>query len=443
MNVKNAEKKEKNVVEVVVEFDAAEFDAAINDAYRKNKNSIAIPGFRKGKAPRKIIENMYGASIFYEDALGELYPKGYSYAVEQENLRTVGQPSVKDMNVGDDKTVSVTYAISLYPEVTMGEYKGVSAVKPSTRVNASEVDKEIESVRQRNARIQPAERAAKKDDIANIDFEGFLDGTPFDGGKGEGQDLTLGSGMFVPGFEEQVIGMKAGEEKDINVTFPEDYTPELAGKAVVFKVKVNEVKEKLLPELDDEFAKDVSEFDTFDEYRASVKEKLSENKKNQAKTDFQKAVMDKVIDGMQCEVPDAMVDEQIDSTIQQHDYNLAAQGLSFAQYLKMMGMEMSTFRASMRDSAEKQIKMDLALEKISELENITPSDEDIEAEYKKIAESYDMDVEEIKKGISVESVSAELKREKAAALVYDSAVEEKKSSRKEGKKAAEPEKAAE
>ena len=426
MNVKGFEKKEKNTAELTVEIAADQFEEAINAAYKKNRNKIMIPGFRKGKAPRKIIENMYGTSVFYEDAVEALYPEALEFAVESEKLRIVGRPGILDVDIADDKNVTIKYSLTLYPEVTLGEYKGLSAEKEEVQVLDSEVDAELETTRKRNARIQTAERSAQNGDTANIDYEGFLDGVPFGGGKGDGYNLVLGSGQFIPGFEEQVIGMSAGEEKEINVTFPEDYNPELAGKAVVFKVKVNEVKENLLPELDDEFAKDVSEFDTLEAYRESVREHLTEHKTEDADKAFKKTIMDKVVGNMQCDIPEAMVDERIDSTIQSYNYNLSSQGMNFDMYLQMMGMKLEDFRSSIRPAAESQLKADLALEKIAETEDFAVSEEDVAAEYKKIAERYKVDEETAKKAVDQEAVTNQIKVRLAEELVYSTATAEPK-----------------
>ena len=424
MNVKNFEKKEKNTADLVVNFTAEEFEKAVNGAYLKNKSKIAVPGFRKGKVPRKIVESMYGKEVFYEDAIEYLYGQGLECAISEKELRIVGRPSVSDFKVQDDKSVDLTYLVSLYPEAVLGEYKGIKAAKKSTEVTDEELDAEIERTRKANARIQTVERAAQDGDTANIDFEGFLDGKAFDGGKGEGFDLVLGSHQFVPGFEEQVVGMSAGEEKDINLTFPEDYQKDLAGKAVVFHVKVNKVSESILPELDDEFVKDVSEFDTLDAYKADVKSHLEESKKSSADAEFREAVLDKVLEGMTVEIPDAMVEEQIDNMIRNYSYNLSAQGMSFDRYLEMMGMKVEQYRHFMQPIAEKQLKTEVAFTKIAEAENFDISDEEVEEEYKSAAEKYNVSLDEVKKVIARESVVDQLKLNKAEDLVYSSAVAE-------------------
>jgi len=426
VNVNSVEKKEKSTAEITVAITAEEFEAAVNKAYMRARGSIAIPGFRKGKAPRKVIEGMYGANVFYEDALDVVSPEALQFAVDSEKLELVGRPAIMDFNMAEDKSVTVKYLVSLYPEVTIGEYKGVSAEKPAAEVTEDDVNADVEAARKRNARIQTAERAAAMGDTANIDYEGFLDGVPFQGGKDEKYDLNLGSHQFVPGFEEQVVGMSAGEEKDIDITFPENYTPELAGKAVVFHVKCNEVKENILPELDDEFAKDVSEFDTLDAYKASIRERLEKQKAESAERTFKAAVMDKVLDGMTCDVPDAMVEARVDSTIEQYRFNMQQQGVTLEQYMSMMGSTVEDFKKSMAPSALKNIRTGLALEKIAELEGIEATDEDIDAEYKATAERYGVDEELARKSISKEDISAQIRSRKAEELVFAEAkVEEK------------------
>ena len=425
MNVKSVEKKEKNTADVTVEVSPAKFDAACDAAYRKEKGRIAIPGFRKGKAPRKIIENMYGASVFYESAIDELCPDALEYAVNEEKLDIVGRPRVKDVDIADDKTVTITFSVALYPEVKMGEYKGLSAPREAVEVSDKEIDGEIENIRKRNARIKEVSRKANKGDTANIDFEGFTDGKAFEGGKGENYDLVLGSGSFIPGFEEQVIGMKAGEEKDINVTFPEQYQKDLAGKPAVFKVKVNSVKESILPDLDDEFAKDVSEFDTLAEYRNSVKEQIAERKNAAAENAYREAIMDKLTEVTEAEIPDAMIDERVEYIIRDYENNLKAQGMDLDTYFGMTGLNRGSFESTVRPSAEKNIRFELAIEKIAELEKVEVTDEDCENELKSMAEKYNMELEAIKKYVRLDDVRAQLKRQKVEELIMDAAKAEK------------------
>ena len=426
MNVKEFEKKEKNTAELTVVTTPEEFEAAVQKAYIKNRGRINVPGFRKGKAPRRMIESMYGAGIFYEDAVEALAPEALDAGIREKELDTVGRPSILDFNIGEDKSLTLKFRVSLYPEVKVSKYKGIAAPKMAVRVTKKDVDREIESARQRNARIESVDRAAANGDIVNIDFEGFIDGVAFDGGKGEGHDLELGSGQFIPGFEDQLIGAKAGDEVDVNVTFPENYAPELASKAATFKVKVNEVKVKELPELDDEFAKDVSEFDTLEEYSASVKEELSERKREEAQRAFEEVVMSRLTDNVECEIPDDMVEEHLDSMLNNFRYNLARQGMELEQYFSMMGMSVETFRQETRPTAEKQIKLDLAFEHIAKTEDFPVSDEDVENEYKRLADEYHMGVDEVKRAVTADSVKTGLKLEKAKKLVLDTAVAEKK-----------------
>ncbi len=421
MNVKSIEKKEKNTADLVINFTEEEFDKAVNGAYLKNKSKLAVPGFRKGHVPRRIIESMYGKEVFYEDAIEALYPQGISCAIESGDLQIVGRPSVSDFKIQDDKSVDLTYLIALYPEVTLGEYKGIKAPKRTVEVTDDDVNADIEGTRKRNARVQTVERAAQDGDTANIDFEGFLDGKPFDGGKGEGFDLVLGFHQFVPGFEEQVIGMSAGEEKDLDITFPEDYHEGLAGKAVVFHVKVNKVSESILPELDDEFVKDVSEFNTLDEYKASIRERIEKQKTAESNAEFREAVMNKVLEGVTAEIPDAMVEEQIDNMISNYSYNLSAQGMSFEKYLQMMGMTVENYRTYMRPVAEKQLKTEVTMRKIAETEDFEITADEVEAEYKAASERYSTPVEELKKVVGEDSIKSQLKLDKAEELVYSSA----------------------
>ncbi len=441
MILKSVEKKEKNSTQFTVEFSAAEFEAAVGLAYKKRKGGIAIPGFRKGKAPRKLIESMYGAEVFYDDAVEIMYPDGYDFAIADANLKVVGRPSVVDFDISEEKVVSITYAVDLYPEITLGEYKGLSAPKSTVKVLKKDVEEQLEAIRKRNARIETVDRPAKMGDTANIDFEGFLEGVAFDGGKGENFDLELGSNQFVPGFEEQVVGMSAGEEKDLDITFPERYSPDLAGKAVVFKVKVNEVKESILPELDDEFAKDVSEFDTLEQFKENIKEGITARKKADVDRAFKSAILGKVIDGAECEIPDSMVQERIDTAIETYNYNLASQGMTFEDYAEMMGMDMEGFRKNAEPSTIRELKAELAMEKIAEIENLVPSVEQVEAEYKVIAATYGVEDAEAKKYIKKESVIQQLKVRMAEDLIYSSAVAEKKKSAP--KKAKEPKEEAE
>lgn len=422
MDVKNVEKKENGKMTFQVLVDSAAFESAVNRAYLKAKKDIYVPGFRKGKAPRMVVEGMYGTNVFYEDAVEDIAPEAYEAGLNKAETRTVGKPSITNFNVNDDKSLTIDFTVTMYPEITLGEYKGVEAYKETPAVTDEEVDAELERVQKRNARITAADREAKDGDTVNIDYDGYLNGERFDGGKDEKHDLTLGSHSFVPGFEEQLVGLKAGDEKDIDITFPENYHQDLAGKAVVFKVKVNEVKESQLPALDDDFAKDVSEFDTLDAYKADLKANMLKSKQDSADNEFKSAALQKAADNMTVAMPDEMVDEQIDNMIADYRQNLAMQGMQFEQYLSMMGMTEDSFRGVMRPSAEKEARIEVLLEAVADVEDITPTEEEIEEEYKKAAESYKTDVEKIKSVVAKEIVTRDLKMRKAAEVVYSSAV---------------------
>ncbi len=426
MNVKEFEKKEKSTAELTVLVTPEEFEDAVQKAYIRGRGRIQIPGFRKGKAPRKMIESIYGVGAFYEDAVEALAPDALDAGIRERELDTVGRPSILDFDIGEDKSLSIKFLVSLYPEVTITEYKGIAAPRPDVTVTDEDVEHELGHVREHNARIEAVEREAREGDIVNIDFEGFVDGVAFEGGKGEHHDLELGSGQFIPGFEEQLIGAAPGAEVEVNVTFPENYTPELAGKAATFKVKVNEVKVKELPELDDEFAKDVSEYDTLEEYRASLREELAEHRGEEAKSAFEDVVLSRLTDNVVCDVPDAMIEEQLDQMLQNFSYNLASQGMELEHYFTMMGITVDDFRKDMRGTAERQIKLDLAFEHIAKVENFDVTDEDVEAEYQRLADQYSMKIEDVKRAVTADSVKTGLKLERARKLVLDSAVVEEK-----------------
>ena len=441
MIVKNVEKKEKSTVSFDVLCDAAEFEKAVNGAYLKNKSKIFVQGFRKGKAPRMIIEGMYGKDVFYDDAADALAPEAFRFAVEQEKLRTVGTPAVTAVNVSDDKELTLCFTTAVWPEVTLGQYKGLEAPKAKVSVSDEQVDEELEKVRRRNSRIVTVERPAKLEDTAVIDYKGTVDGVAFDGGAAEGHNLVLGSGAFIPGFEDQVVGMSAGEEKDVNVTFPEEYHEKsLAGKAAVFHVKCNEVKETQLPDLDDEFAKDVSEFDTLDEYKASVRERLTKAAEAEAESAYQSALIEKAGDNITADIPAAMVEDQLDNMV---DQNLQMNGLNLELYLKYLGQDPNAFREQNRPTAERRVKTDLVLDKVAEVEDIQVADEEVEAEYARLAEQYGMEAEQVKKALAREIVSGDVRTRKAAELIFAAGVptepvaeEEPKAAKKTAKKPA-------
>ena len=421
MTVKSCEKLEKSRVALTIEASAEEFEAAVNKAYLKMRGKINVPGFRVGKAPRKIIEKMYGEEVFYEESVNIILPDAYEDAIKEQKLDVVGYPEVELESCTKDGVV-FKCTVAVYPEVKLGQYKGLEAPKAEVKVAAADVNARLKEMADRNSRLVSVERAVKKGDTADIDFEGFDNGVAFDGGKGENFDLEIGSGSFVPGFEEQLIGMKAGEEKDIDITFPENYAPELAGKPVVFHVKVNEVKVKEVPAVDDEFAKDVSEFDTLKELKADIKKKMTAERTEAAQRAFEDVLMAKVAEGVEAEIPHEMVELQAERMMEQFKQQLAAQGIPFDQYLKMTGTTEADFRKQADGPAAEQVKMDLAVEAIIKAEGLEATDEDVENELKNVAEKYGMDLETVKKYLRPEDVKEQVIREKAVKVVADSAV---------------------
>ncbi|MBQ9647468.1 MAG: trigger factor [Oscillospiraceae bacterium] len=430
MTVKNVEKLEKSRVSLEVEVGAEEFEAAVAKAYLKIRNKISVPGFRPGKAPRKMVEKLYGPEVFYSDAVDEAFPEAYEKAVESEKLDTIGYPEVE--LVGDVTKDGFTFkaVVAVYPDVKLGKYKGLSAPKDEVKVSADDVKARLNEMAERNARLVSVERKAKKGDTAVIDFEGFLDGTPFDGGKGENYELELGSGSFVPGFEDQVIGMKAGDEKDIDVTFPEDYQKDLAGKAVVFHVKCNEVKFKELPALDDDFAKDVSEFDTLKELKDDIKKQIEADRQKAVDVAYENALIEKVADTIDCEIPEVLIEQQCRRFLEEFKSRIMAQGIPYEQYAKMTGMDEKKFMEDGREPALKQVKMDLAIAQIIDQEKLEATAEEIEEEYKKLAGYYGMDVEMVKKYLGENEVRTQVLNTKAIAVVVDSAKPAKASAKK-------------
>ena len=424
MIVKNVEKKENNTAVFQVESDAAEFEAAVNGAYLKNKASIYIPGFRKGKAPRAVVEGMYGKDVFYQDAMDELAPQAFEQGVKEAELRFVGAPSITDVNVTDERTAAYTFTVTLYPEVTLGQYKGIEATREPVSVSDEDVNAEVESARKRNARKVSVEREAQMGDTANIDFDGFLNGERFDGGKAEGYDLELGSNSFVPGFEEQIVGMQIGEEKDLDITFPEEYVEDLAGKAVVFKVKLNSLTVSELPELDDEFAKDVSEFDTLDEYKADIRANLEKRRQDEAEEKVRSEIMHKAAENMTVEIPEVMVQEKVEEILRNYaaNFGMNSRDMEYAQLLQMMGLDENTVNVSIRPGAQVQVKNDLLIEAVIKAENIEATDEEVEEYLNKVAESIQAQPEEVKNYFGLEFLAGERKKEKATNLIIDSAV---------------------
>ena len=421
MSVKNVEKLEKSMVALTVEVNAADFEAAVEKAYRKQRGQIRMQGFRPGKAPRKMIEAMYGAEIFYEEAVNIALPDAYMAAIDEQGLQVVGYPEVELLEAGKEG-FSFKATVAVFPEVTLGQYKGVEAPKAEVKVMAADVNARLKEMAENNGRLVSVDRKVKKGDTANIDFEGFDNGVAFDGGKGENFDLEIGSGNFVPGFEDQIIGMVAGEEKDIDITFPENYHEGLAGKAVVFHVKVNAVKVKELPAIDDEFAKDVSEFDTLAELKKDVKAKLIAEREEASKRAFEDVLMEKVAEGLTCEIPDAMIEEQCRAYLDNFTRQMQAQGISFEQYAQMTGMDEKGLLEEAKEPATRQVRMDLAVAAIVKAEGITVADEDVDAEYEKMAKQYNMAAEDLKKYIDPAMIREQALRGKAIAVVVDSAV---------------------
>ena len=422
MNLKNVEKLEKNKVTITVEVGKDEFAAAIEKAYKKQVKQMKIPGFRPGHAPRKVIEGMYGVEVFYDEAMNIAFPAAYEAALTEAKLDPVEHPQVEVTEVNKDGfTFKATFAN--YPEVKLGEYKGLSAVKPAVEVTDEDVEKNLQQMQERNARMVTVEREAQNGDTAVIDFLGKMDGVAFDGGKGEKYPLELGSGSFIPGFEEQVVGMKVGEEKDIDVTFPEDYhADELAGKAVVFTVKVHEVKMKDMPALDDEFAKDVSEFDTLDELKADVRKNIAEGKENAANQTFENNLVEKAADNMECDIPEAMIENQAHRVVDNYKMQIQSQyGMKFADYLQMTGMNEADLIDSAKEPALAQLRGSLVLEAIVKAENIEATEEEIDAEVQKMADQYGLKVEDVKKYLPTADMAEQIKREKAIKLIVESA----------------------
>ena len=422
MKVNSVEKNGNNAT-VVVEIDKELMETGVNKAYMKARKSIQIPGFRKGKAPRKMIESMYGAHVFYEDGLEEIFPEIYEFAIaHQEGFKAIGRPNLTDMQISDDNVVTLTLTTEVYPEVTLGQYKGLEVEKAEASVSDQQVQAELDRMAQNVASTETVDRAAQMGDTANIDFEGFDNGVPFEGGKGDNFDLKLGSGSFVPGFEEQVVGMSAGEEKDINITFPEDYHKDLAGKAVVFHVKVNKITVTMVPEMDDEFAKDVSEFDTLEALKADIRAKALEKAEKNAQTSFETACVDKAAENTTVDLPNALIERELDVQMERFAYQLQMGGYTMDQYAKMMGGDVSTMRNAFRPGAEKQARISVTLEKIAEVENVTVTEEDIAAEIESLAKQYELTAEKVKEMVPAEELNESLKTRKAVQIIVDSAV---------------------
>jgi len=421
MSVKSCEKLEKNQVALTVEVGAEEFEAAVVKAYQRKRKDIRVPGFRPGKAPRQLIEKMYGAEVFYSDAVDLVWFDAYKNAVEEQKLQVVGDPEVELVGSVTKDGFTFKATVPVYPEVTLGQYKGLSAPKAEVKVTAADVNAKLKELADRNTRLVSVDRAIEKGDVAEIDYLGTDNGVPFDGGSAENYSLEIGSGTFVPGFEDQLIGMKAGEEKDIDITFPEDYHKDLAGKAVVFHVKVNEVKAKDVPEMDDEFAKDVSEFDTMKELKADLKKKITEEREAAANQAFEDDLMRQVAENMTCDVPDAMVNRQARQFADNFRMQIQSQGIPFDKYLEITGMTMEKILEDAKEPALRQVRLDLALAEMIKAENIEATEEDVEKEYADMAAKYNMDVESVKKYLTHDVVEDQVKTRKAVAIVTESA----------------------
>ena len=413
--------KNKYAFEFLIEKEA--FDAEVNKVYRKNVSKLNVPGFRKGKAPKHVVEKLYGTTVFFDEAIDNLLPGAYEAAVASAKLDVVSRPEIEVVSI-DDKGVTLKASVFTKPNVEISSYTGLEVEKEAVEVSNEDIMKDIDATRERNSRMLTVDnRAAQDGDEATIDFEGFLDGVAFDGGKGEKYPLVLGSGSFIPGFEEKIVGKNVGEEFDIDVTFPEDYGAEnLAGKAVVFKIKLHELKVKELPELDDEFVKDVSEFNTVDEYKADIKAKLTERREKAAESKLENALIDALVANTTVEIPDCMIQQEIDTQVRDFEYRISSQGASIDMYFQYTGMTMESFRENLKPEAEKSVKVRLALAKVAKSEKIKALKKDIEAEYKKIASGYNVDVETVKSSIPEDSISEDIVLRKAVDFIKENAV---------------------
>lgn len=422
MNVKNIEKMGTKA-KITVEIEQELMDKGANQAYLKARKDIQLPGFRKGKAPRKLIESIYGAHVFFEDGLEEIFPEIYKVAVVEQELKAIGQPSLTKLDTHEDGSAEIVIETELYPEVTLGQYKGVEVEKVEVSITDEMVEAELDRMAQNVASTETVERAAENGDTANIDFEGFDNGVAFEGGKGENFDLVLGSGSFIPGFEEQVVGMSAGEEKDLNVSFPEDYhAKELAGKPVVFHVKVNKVTVQNVPAKDDEFAKDVSEFETLEELKADIRTKLTEERTKAVENAFANAAIEKAAENTTVELPQAMIEEELDRQMNNFAFQLQNSGISMEQYAKMMGGDINTMRKALRPAAEKQAKINVTLDQIVKDEKLTVSAEEVESEMQALADAYKMELDKVKTFVTTESMEQDLLSRKAVKVITESAV---------------------
>ena len=431
--------EEKNMVKLVIEATAEEFEAGLNTAFNKNKNKISVPGFRKGKAPRKMVEKLYGTEIFYEDAANAIIPDAYAKAADESELEIVSQPKINVVQIEAGKPFIFEAVVAVKPEVELGQYKGVEVEKCDTEVTDADVEEELKKVQDKNSRVVTVEdRAVKDGDMTTIDFEGFVDGVAFDGGKAEGHELEIGSGAFIPGFEEQLVGMKIDEDKEIKVIFPKEYfSKDLAGKEAIFKVKLHEIKKKELPELDDEFAKDVSEFDTLAELKKSIKEKLEKNNEQRAKYETEDAAMKAVCEDAKLDIPSGMIEFEIDNMLKDFEQRLAYQGLNVEQYLKMIGKTEEEMRKEYEPQAIEAIKSRLVLEAIINAEKIEASEDEIKSKMEEMAKNYGKKVEELSENENLKKYLEEgIKSEKALEFIVENAkvIENKKETKKSSKK---------
>lgn len=424
MALKSSNKIDANTYEIEVTVESEVFKKACTEAFMKGRKNIQLPGFRKGKATQGMVEKMYGEGAFYEEALDIVYPAAVSAAFDEAGLEVVDAPYDVEIPVmSKAEGVEMKMKVTTYPEVKLGDYKGLKVAKLPTEASDEDIENELKNMQERNSRLIVADdRAAEMGDTATIDFEGFVDGVAFEGGKGENYPLELGSGSFIPGFEEQVAGHKIDEDFDVNVTFPEEYAEELAGKDATFKCRIHEIKAKELPELDDEFAQDVSEFDTLDELKENLKKQISEKKEADAKTDMENQLLEQVCDNMEAEIPECMFAKRADDMVQDYAYRLQAQGLDLNTYLQYLGQDMDSFKATFREGAERQVKVSVALRAIIAAENIEASDEEIDAEAAKIGEQYGMDAEQVKKALPADQIAEDVKRNKAVDLIVEAAV---------------------
>ena len=422
MNLVKSEKLEKSMHELQFSVDAESFKAAIDKAYKREGKKYTVPGFRKGHAPRAVIEKMYGADIFHYDAINDLFPDAYEAAVVESGIQPVGRPEVDVVSESLEDGVVLKVVVAVKPEIKVGSYTGLKATKKVNTVDDADVEAELVRMQNRNGRIITREGKAENGDTVDMDFEGFVDGVAFEGGKAEHYSLVLGSGSFIPGFEDQLIGHEAGEEFDVNVTFPEEYqAKELAGKPAVFKIRLHEVKTKELPALDDEFAKDVSEYDTLDELKASIRKGMEEQNEKQAALAVENDLVDQVIATIEGDIPDAMYEARMDEAVRDFEYRLAQQGLKLDMYLQYMGQTLESFRASFKEQAEKQVKIRLALEAVAAAEQIVASDEDLENELQRIADSYKMELAKVKELVNADEVKKDLAVNKAIDFIRDHA----------------------